>query len=126
MAANSGMDSAALNVYSGLAFVPLAATPTCNAIKATPHSWSQSRHYQLRTTSVVVIEVAPPAVATDLMPQSRGNPIAMQLDAYIAETMGFLASDASEIRVESVKRLRGAEAPGNHAAVFGMLNAAWC
>lgn len=116
--------AAVLNVSSGLAFVPLGMTPTYSATKAALHSWSQSLRYQLRKTSVEVIEVAPPAVGTDLMPQSRANPMAMQLDAYIAETMALLTKGGPEILVQAVGRLRQAEANGTYAQVFGYLNPA--
>ncbi|MEO8240800.1 MAG: SDR family NAD(P)-dependent oxidoreductase [bacterium] len=118
--------SAVLNVSSGLAFVPLGLTPTYSATKAALHSWSQSLRYQLRKTSVQVIEVAPPAVGTDLMPTSRGNPNAMKLADYTAETMALLRAnpDAGEILVQAVMRLRGAEAAGTYDAVFGMINPA--
>ncbi len=115
-----------INVTSGLAFVPLAVTPTYSATKAAMHSYSQSLRHQLRKTSVRVIELAPPAVATDLMPQSRSNPNAMQLDSYIGESMALLKADplAGEICVAKVKLLRHAESRGQHDAVFGMLNPA--
>ena len=118
--------AAVLNVSSGLAFVPLAATPTYSATKAALHSWSQSLRHQLRSTSVQVIEVAPPAVATDLMPGSRANPNALNLGDYIAETMALLAAgpQVAEILVERVKTLRQAEAKGSYAGVFSMLNPA--
>ncbi len=118
--------AAVLNVSSGLAFVPLSMTPTYSATKAAIHSWSQSLGHQLRATSVQVIELAPPAVATDLMPGSRSNPNAMTLENYIAATMALLTAhpEATEILVEPVKRLRGAEASGAYTAVFGMLNPA--
>jgi uncharacterized oxidoreductase len=116
--------AAVLNVSSGLAFVPLAMTPTYSATKAALHSWSQSLRHQLRTTAVEVIEVAPPAVATDLMPRSRDNPNALQLDAYIAEVMDLLAAGGPEILVKAVLRLRQAEAQGTYPAVFGMVNPA--
>ena len=116
--------AAVLNVSSGLAFVPLAMTPTYSATKAALHSWSQSLRHQLRQTGVEVIEVAPPAVGTDLMPQSRGNPMAMKLDAFIAETMAHLTQGGPEILVDAVRRLREAEANGSYAQVFGYLNPA--
>jgi uncharacterized oxidoreductase len=116
--------AAVINVSSGLAFVPLAMTPTYSATKAAIHSYSQSLRYQLRKTSVEVLELAPPAVATDLMPESRANPNAMPLADYISESMALLASAKEEILVERVKFLRNAESGGGYAGVFGMLNPA--
>ena len=116
--------AAVLNVSSGLAFVPLAMTPTYSATKAALHSWSQSLRHQLRHTSVQVIEVAPPAVGTDLMPTSRSNPGAMGLEDYITETMALLAAnpDTPEILGERVKRLRQADSSGVYGEVFAMIN----
>jgi uncharacterized oxidoreductase len=113
-----------VNVSSGLAFLPLAATPTYCATKAALHSYSQSLRYQLRKTTVRVIELAPPAVATDLMPASRSNPNAMQLDDYIKETMALLKAnpEAHEILVEKVKVLRNAEASGQYAKFYDLRN----
>ena len=116
--------STVINVTSGLAFVPLAMTPTYNATKAAMHSYSQSLGWQLRETPVQVIELAPPAVATDLMPGHAENPNSMPLDDFIAESLELLKAnpDAKEILVERVKFLRNAEASGNYDKVFGMLN----
>jgi uncharacterized oxidoreductase len=113
-----------INVSSGLAFVPLAMTPTYSATKAALHSYSQSLRHQLRKTSVEVLELAPPAVATDLMPESRANPNAMPLGDYISESMALLKSAKDEILVERVKFLRNAESGGGYTNVFGMLNPA--
>jgi uncharacterized oxidoreductase len=114
--------AAILNVTSGLAFVPLARTPTYSATKAALHSYSESLRHQLRGTAVEVIEVAPPAVATELMPGHDVDPNSMPLDAYITETMALLENGEDEVLVERVKRLRSAEAGGNYGAVFAMLN----
>ncbi len=115
-----------INVTSGLAFVPLAATATYNATKAAMHSYSQSMRSQLADTSVQVIEWAPPAVATDLMPGHADNPNSMPLADFIAESLALLERqpDAEEILVERVKLLRHAEARGDYAKVYGMLNGA--
>ena len=115
-----------INVTSGLAFVPLVATPTYCATKAAMHSYSQSLRFQLRETAVDVIELAPPAVATDLMPGHAENPRSMPLDAYIDESMALLKAhpSAEEVCVERVKVLRDAEAGGRYDTVFGMLNGA--
>lgn len=52
-----------LNVTSGLAFMPSALTPTYCASKAALHSYTESLRFQLRDTSVQVIEIIPPARA---------------------------------------------------------------
>lgn len=109
-------------VSSGLAFVPLAATPTYSATKAAIHSYSQSLRHQLRDTAVEVIEIAPPAVATDLMPGHAESPHSMPLAEYIAETMAQLEANAPENLVERVKFLRFAEARGDYGEVFKALN----
>ncbi len=113
-----------INVTSGLAFVPLTATPTYNATKAAMHSYSQSLRFQLRESPVQVIEWVPPAVATDLMPGHAQNPNSMPLDAFISESIALLSAnpEAEEICVDYVGRLRNAEKSGQYAAVFGALN----
>ncbi len=118
--------STIVNVTSGLAFVPLAMTPTYSATKAALHSYSQSLRYQLRNTNVEVLELAPPGVATDLMPGHRENPQSMPLADYVAESMSILGGTPpkGEILVERVKFLRNAEATGSFDKVFGMLNPA--
>jgi uncharacterized oxidoreductase len=114
-----------LTVSSGLAFVPLAMTPTYCATKAAIHSYSQSLRYQLKDSAVQVIEIAPPYVRTGLMGSRQANdPAAMPLNDYIAETIKLLASTpgAGEILVERVKPLRHAEAGGGYDAFFTQFN----
>ncbi|MBX3477143.1 MAG: SDR family oxidoreductase [Brevundimonas sp.] len=114
-----------MTVTSGLAFIPLTATPTYNATKAALHSWTIALRDQLRDTAVEVLEIAPPGVATDLMPGHADNPAYMPLSDYVAEVMGLIeAGDAprGEILVERVKPLRHAESSGNWDQVFALLN----
>jgi len=116
--------STIINVTSGLAFVPLAMTPTYSATKAALHSYTQSLRQQLKGTTTEVIELAPPAVQTDLMPGHAVSPRAMPLKEYIAEVMGLFEAqpDAEEVCVERVKFLRNAEAEGRFGQTFEALN----
>lgn len=119
-------DATVVTVSSGLAFVPLTATPTYNATKAAIHSYSQALRHQLRDTSVGVIEIAPPAVATDLMPGHAENPNSMPLAEFTSEVVSLLKAhpEGPEICVKRVEFLRGAEARGDYDAVFAALNGA--
>jgi uncharacterized oxidoreductase len=114
-----------MTVSSGLAFVPLAMTPTYCATKAAIHSYTQSLRYQLRDTSLQVLELIPPYVQTELTgPRQASDPNAMPLQDYIAESMTILKSspDATEICVERVKPLRFAEASGGYDAFCKKFN----
>jgi uncharacterized oxidoreductase len=118
--------STIINVSSGLAFVPLSLTPTYCATKAAIHSYTQSLRYQFKSTSIEVLELAPPYVATDLM-SGASDPRAMPLQEFIDETMSILTSQPTpaEICVERVKPLRFAAESGHYDKVFGGLNAAF-
>jgi uncharacterized oxidoreductase len=58
--------SCVINVSSGLAFVPMSRAPVYCATKAAIHSFTQSLRRQLKQDGIEVIEIIPPAVATDL------------------------------------------------------------
>jgi uncharacterized oxidoreductase len=117
--------AAIITVSSGLAFLPLATHPTYCATKAAIHSYTQSLRYQLRDTSVQVLELIPPYVQTELMgSRQASDPNAMPLKDFISETMNILKNspDATEICVERVKPLRLAEANGGYDAFFRKFN----
>ena len=117
--------SAVINVSSGLAFLPLAITPTYCATKAAIHSYTLSLRYQLRATTTEVLELVPPYVATDLM-SGASDPRAMPLGAFIVEVMKIVKTQPTppEICVENVKSLRFAAESGKFSAIFEGLNAA--
>ena len=117
--------AAIMTVSSGLAFVPLALTPTYCATKAAIHSYTQSLRYQLKSTAIEVLELIPPYVQTDLLGGAE-DPRAMPLAQYIAEVMEILKAQpkSQEICVEKVKPLRFAAENGNYDAVFNGLNEA--
>ena len=118
--------AAIVNVTSGLAFVPSAITPKYCATKAALHSYTQSLRFQLRKTSVQVIEIVPPHVQTALQGQRGFDPRAMPLDDYIAETMTLLQTQpqADEILVEGVKGFRFAERNGMYDEIYPAFNEA--
>lgn len=105
-----------VNNSSVLAFVPLATTALYSATKAAIHSYSLSQRFMLRHTSVRVLEIAPPWVDTDLIHKS-GDPRAMPLDAFIAETMARLADAETEVVVDAVLPMRANPGSGEHALV---------
>jgi len=104
-----------INVSSGLAFVPLASTAVYSATKAAIHSYTQSMRYSLKGSSVRVLELIPPWVQTDLL-NSKDEPRAMPLAAFMKEAVTVLGTDAEELLVERVKMLRNN--PGPNEFVF--------
>ncbi len=116
-----------MTVSSGLAFVPLAMTPTYCATKAAIHSYTQSLRYQLKSTNVEVIELIPPYVQTTLMgDQQAEDPRAMPLKEFIDEVMSILQSqpDVKEVCVKKVYPLRFAAEQGqeNYENFFNQFN----
>lgn len=112
-----------MTVSSGLAFTPLTATPTYNAMKAAVHSYTLSLRQQLVGSPVSVLELVPPAVATDL--QGEGVDFGgMPLSAYLDEVIALLSAGASpEILVQNVLPLRWAERDGTQQQLIEMLAA---
>ncbi|HEX8299986.1 MAG TPA: SDR family oxidoreductase [Rubricoccaceae bacterium] len=98
--------AAVVNVTSGLAFTPYAATPVYSATKAALHSFTVSLRAQLAATGVEVIEIVPPAVDTDL-----GGPglhtFGVPVDAFADAVMARVAAGETEVGYESseVRRL---------------------
>ena len=117
-------DAAIVNVTSGLAFVPLVSTPTYSATKAALHSYTVSLREALKG-QVEVIELAPPAVQTELTPGQSRQPGYLPLDAFIDEVMALFAQQPTppEILVERVRHLRFAEAEGRFDQTLAELSA---
>ncbi len=75
-------DATIVTVSSGLAFTPLAVTPSYNASKAAIHMLSESIRLQFADTTVQVIELVPPSVRTSLLPgqeEQRGRDAARRV-----------------------------------------------
>jgi uncharacterized oxidoreductase len=118
--------AAILNVTSRLAFMPSAVIPTYCATKAALHSYTQSLRFQLRETSVQVVEIIPPNVQTALQGEHRFSPNAAPLDEYIAETMTLLQMQPqpAEIVAEGAKQFRFAERDGVYDDIYPAFNQA--
>jgi uncharacterized oxidoreductase len=116
-------ESTIITTSSGLAFVPRNNFPVYCASKAFLHSWLQSLRFQLRETSVEVLELAPPYVKTEMIGVNQAQ--AMPLADFIAEVMQILRDPhppRGEILVERVKALRWAEKNGDYEQKFALLN----
>jgi uncharacterized oxidoreductase len=116
-----------VTVSSGLGFLPLSLNPTYSATKAAIHSYTQSLRYQLKDSSVKVIELIPPYLRTSLAGERQANdPTAMPLDEYITEVWAILEQnpDIDEVIVERVKMLRTAESSGEYNTRYKNFNEA--
>jgi uncharacterized oxidoreductase len=116
-----------INVSSGLAFIPLVRYPVYCATKAFVHSFTMSLRQQLKNTSVRVLELAPPWVATDLgaghtdaTAHSGMSP--MPLADFIAATMQELGTDEQELKIAGAKFLYGAGVGEQAQTVFARMN----
>lgn len=115
-------DAVIVNVTSGLAFVPLVSTATYNATKAAIHSYTISLREAL-AGQVEVIELAPPAVQTDLTPGQRDRPGYQPLGEFADEVHTLFGQSPTprEILVERVKFLRNAEIEGRFDAALAAI-----
>jgi uncharacterized oxidoreductase len=116
-------EAAIVNVTSGLAFVPLIDTPTYCATKAAIHSYTVSLREALKGR-VEVIELAPPAVQTNLTPGQATRPGYQPLEEFADEVMALLSQQPTppEILVERVRFLRFAEAEQRFEPTLAQLN----
>lgn len=115
-----------LTVSSGLAFVPMVATPTYSATKSAIHAYSVTLREQLKATPVEVIEIVPPYVQTTLQGEHQAtDERAMPLEAFITEVMDILTNtpEEKEVVVERCRPLRFATENGSFDKVFQMVNA---
>lgn len=115
-----------VNTSSGLAFVPRASFPTYCATKAGVHSYSVSLRHQLRKTPVDVLELAPPALRTELTPGQSRIEAFMPLPDFITEVLGLLDRNPvpNELIVQRARVQRLAEAEGRFFQTFDAINRA--
>ena len=116
-------DGTIVNVTSGLAFVPLVMTPTYSATKAALHSYTVSLRAAL-ADKVEVIELAPPAVQTELTPGQSTREGYQPLEEFADEVVSLFgeAPTPAEILVQRVHPLRFAERDNGFAGMLERLN----
>ncbi len=115
-----------ITVTSGLAFVPIAPFASYCATKAAMHTWTQSLRYQLRDTSVEVLELVPPYLQTELTGAHQlSDPKAMPLDEFIKEAMELMKDPPAngELLVKRVYPQRFAEREGTYDDLYAQRNA---
>lgn len=94
--AGKDQTSAILNVTSGLAHVPLVATPVYSATKAALHSFTLSLRMQLAEHAIEVIEICPPLTNTDLgIPGA--NTAGVPVEEFVDRVMSGLAQEEQEV-----------------------------
>ncbi len=115
-----------VTLTSGLAFVPIAPFASYCATKAAIHAWTQSLRYQLRETSVEVLELVPPYLQTELTGAHQlSDPKAMPLAEFIQEAMELIKNPPSngELLVKRVYPQRFAEREGKYDELYAQRNA---
>jgi uncharacterized oxidoreductase len=102
--------AAIVNISSGLAFSPLAEVGLYSATKAAVHSLTLTMRHQLKGMGIRVIEIAPPAVDTELGGDRRDDPArthgGMPVADFVAAAMAGLASGSDEILVGGAARMK--------------------
>ena len=113
--------AAIINVTSGLGFVPIAAMPIYCATKAALHSFTLSQRQQLKNTPILVFEIIPPMVATELGGGELGTARGIKPTALADEVLKAIAGDKFEIPVgEAAGLIEGSRT--NFDATFQRLN----
>lgn len=117
--------AAIVNVSSGLGFLPIASMPVYCASKAAVHSFSVSLRHQLKGTSIIVFEVIPPMVDTDLDKGARGRggqvDRGMPPQAVAKTIVAGMESDEAEITVGAAQGIR-IRARENFEIAFAEMN----
>jgi uncharacterized oxidoreductase len=115
-------DSAAIiNVTSGLGFVPIAAIPIYCATKAALHSFTVSQRQQFKNTPILVFEIIPPMVATELGGQDAATARGLAPETLAVEALKAIAEDRFEIPIgEAAGLVNGSKT--DFEATFKRLN----
>jgi uncharacterized oxidoreductase len=83
-----------INITSGLAFVPFTIGPVYGATKAALHNYTMGLRYSLSPTNVRVVEIAPPAVKTNL---GGSHSFGEDCDVFCARVVKGVAAGNQEV-----------------------------
>ena len=108
---------AIINVSSGLGIVPMAAASTYCLSKAALHSFSLTLRYQLKTTSLDVVEIIPPSVNSGAPGTQKG----VDLNVFADSIFDRLEKGENEIGYGTSEMRRLASRP-ERDAYFEQLN----
>jgi uncharacterized oxidoreductase len=109
-----------INVTSGLSFSPLAKTPVYCGTKAFLHSFTLSLRHLLKSKSIEVIELIPPALNTDL--GGKGiHDFAPPVSGFIDATFEQLKQGKTEITY-GFSEAMGKAGPEEIRAAFARMN----
>lgn len=113
--------AAIVNVSSGLAFVPMPRAATYSATKAALHSYTISLRAKL-AGAVEVIEIAPPAVQTELTPGQSMREGYLPLGTFVDQVMAQFegGNPPAEVCVPNTLILRNAEIEGRFTEALAM------
>jgi uncharacterized oxidoreductase len=105
-----------MTVSSGIGFLPFPLMASYAASKAGVHAYTEALRAQLDGTGIDVLELVPPAVATEAE-QEKLNPNALKLSDFADEVMALLALEPTprELLVQGVLMHRWAERDGTYA-----------
>lgn len=118
-------EAAIVNITSGLAYIPVAATAVYCATKAALHSFTLSARHQLKDTSVKVFEIAPPIVDTELGHDGshKEREVAGIPPSQVAsETFQAIQNDQFELAVGMARDLYRAAHSDKAGMVFDQVN----
>lgn len=113
-----------VNISSGLGFVPRAAFATYSSTKFATHAYTLSLRHQLRNSAVDVVEFAPPALRTEIVPGQSKIAALMTVEDYIREGMAIYQRVPTplEVIVPRAAIPRYAEAEGRFWTTFDTIN----
>lgn len=105
------------NVTSGLAFIPFTAGPVYAATKAALHSYTMSLRWSIEGTPVRVVEIAPPAVKTNL---GGSHDFGEDCGEFCAHVMARVAAGEQEVGYKMSDTARVADRVATQQSIEGM------